>query len=60
MRVKHVSDGQVEFDFGFVVVRRAVLRLRRFCKGGWDAEKHEVSYSDWLEFYTPLCSRGQG
>lgn len=61
MRLKHEST---QWEFGFInalpAVRRAVLRLRRYCRGGWDAKVHEVSYSDWLEFYTPLCSRGQG
>ena len=89
MRVrKHVSNGQVEFEFGLAMVRRAVLRLNRFAKSvlldmpgqfAWGdyeqrpasefmrkqaakcgGELRTVSYSDWLEFYTPLCSRGQG
>lgn len=89
MRVKkHVSNGQVEFEFGLAMVRRAVVRLNRFAKsvlldspsayvwGDYDestvANRKEslrkaaseglkaVSYSDWLEFYTPLCSRGEG
>lgn len=63
MRVKHVSDGQGEFDLGFEVVRRAVLTLRRFREvlgRPSSGEFCSVSYSEWLEFYTPLCSRGAG
>lgn len=32
------------------------MRKQASKQGG---ELRSVSYSDWLEFYTPLCSRGQ-
>lgn len=54
MRMKHVS-GQGEFEFGFLV-RRAVESLRRWTAKGKLAK---VGYEAWLEYYTPLCSRGE-
>ncbi len=45
MRVQKHDSGQPEFNFGLESVRR---------------ELRAVTYSDWLEFYTPLSSRGQG
>jgi len=66
MRKIESYDGrQPELGLG-LVYRKAVESLRRFKAVRWlvngearGGELMEVSYSDWLAFYTPLCSRGQ-